>query len=198
MSSAACHKCELLQWQFSELADKILMRWQLRTTKKNWKQFCFLKVLLGKIASNGFQNRGRPLEGQYVSVWENSSKSVKWLQIYRDFSFLICRPTTIILDLLYEYLNHIQRVALLVVFITECDSTGGNAIASVRLSIRLFPLYLPNLWSLHVCVGYYHMARRDWNWRSQVKVKTRSVWPRSSSEDSFLVGVQNSLPHKRW
>jgi len=75
--------------------------------------------------------------------------------------------------------------------ITDRVSMGSNAVASVRLSVRPFPLYLSSRLTFgidlsHVC-GSLPWHKGDWNWRSQVKVKTRSVWPRSSIEDSFLV-----------
>ena len=69
-------------------------------------------------------------------------------------------------------------------FITDRVSMGGNAFASIRLSIHLFPLLsfeLTDLWPwLFGCVW----ITGDWNWRLQVKVNVVSK-PSTSIEGSF-------------
>jgi len=75
--------------------------------------------------------------------------------------------------------------------ITDHVSTGANAIVSVHSSVRFHSVFWTN-WPLTLVFA------GDWNWRSQVKVKTRLVWPRSSIEDSFLVHnsviIKSTLP----
>jgi len=66
---------------------------------------------------------------------------------------------------------------------------------TVCLSVLLNSIFRTDLWPWSfACVWVTTVARRDWNWRSQVKVKMRSVWPRSSIEDNSLVRAVPNRP----
>ena len=89
----------------------------------------------------------------------------------------------------YELVN-----AFMVTIFIARVSTGGNAIASVRLSV-CFHSNCSTEWPLTfcTCMGHSsheiesqgHRSRLGLGWGSQFE--TRSVWPRSSFKDSLLV-----------
>jgi len=66
---------------------------------------------------------------------------------------------------------------------------GDNAISSVDLFVRLLPFYLSNCvifgFDLLRMCGSLTWLTGDWNWRSQVKVKTRLVSPETRKPSSL-------------
>jgi len=79
--------------------------------------------------------------------------------------------------------NPVKQVILPTAFSTE-----GNAIASVRLSVR-FPSIFRTDWPLAlifcVCVGHHH-GSQETETESQGQGSMRSDWPRSLIEDNFF------------
>ena len=106
--------------------------------------------------------------------WKKSTQSLEWRHRH-------CRR--------HRRISHCMSM-----FITDRISDGGNAIASVRPSVRLFPLYLRDrltieLERLHVSRSWLQFAG-DWRSRSWVRLM-RSVRPRSQA--FFLVLYSLSL-----